>query len=58
MLSGDCGTGKTHLLTGLWVAAGWQRRRDRFSTAARLVDVLADAKHTMQLARARALIRI
>jgi hypothetical protein len=32
---GECGTGKTHLLTGLCVAACRQKRRVRFATAAR-----------------------
>ena len=34
VLIGDCGTGKTHLLTGLCVAACRQKRRVRFRTAA------------------------
>jgi len=51
---GDCGTGKTHLLTGLCVAACRQRRRVRFTTAAALVNELVEAKHTMQLARVQA----
>src|SRR6476469_1835307 len=51
LLIGDCGTGKTHLLTGLCVAACRQRRRVRFTTAAGLVNELVEAKHTMQLAR-------
>jgi DNA replication protein DnaC len=51
---GDCGTGKTHLLTGLCVAACRQRRRVRFTTAAALVNDLVEAKHTMQLARVQA----
>ena len=34
VLIGDCGTGKTHLLTGLCVAACRQKRRVRFTTAA------------------------
>src|ERR1700729_2499871 len=33
---GKCGTGKTHLLTGLCVAACRQKRRGRFTTAAGL----------------------
>ena len=37
ILIGDCGTGKTHLLTGLCVAACRQKRRVRFATAAALV---------------------
>src|SRR4051794_12021915 len=51
VLIGDCGTGKTHLLTGLCVAACRQRRRVRFTTAAALVNELVEAKHTMQLGR-------
>jgi DNA replication protein DnaC len=35
---GECGTGKTHLLTGLCVAACRQKRRVRFTTAAGLVS--------------------
>ena len=38
LLIGDCGTGKTHLLTGLCVAACRQKRRVRFTTAAALVN--------------------
>jgi DNA replication protein DnaC len=34
---GDSGTGKTHLLTGLAVAACRQKRRVRFATAAALI---------------------
>jgi len=48
---GECGTGKTHLLTGLCVAACRQKRRVRFTTAAALVNELVEAKHAMQLAR-------
>src|SRR5215213_7110345 len=51
LLIGDCGTGKTHLLTGLCVAACRQKRRVRFTTAAALVNELVEAKHAMQLAR-------
>jgi len=40
ILIGDCGTGKTHLLTGLCVAACRQKRRVRFATAAALVNEL------------------
>ncbi|MGO9638743.1 MAG: IS21-like element helper ATPase IstB [Terracidiphilus sp.] len=49
---GDSGTGKTHLLTGLAVAACRQKRRVRFATAAALVNELVEAKHQMQLGRA------
>lgn len=48
---GDSGTGKTHLLTGLCVAACRQRRRVRFTTAANLVNELVEAKHQLQLRR-------
>jgi len=51
ILIGDCGTGKTHLLTGLCVAACRQKRRVRFTTAAALVNELVEAKHALQLAR-------
>jgi DNA replication protein DnaC len=48
---GDRGTGKTHLLTGLCVAACRQRRRVRFTTAAALVNELVEAKQQLQLQR-------
>jgi DNA replication protein DnaC len=48
---GDSGTGKTHLLTGLCVAACQQKRRVRFATAAALVNELVEAKHQLQLRR-------
>lgn len=51
ILIGDCGTGKTHLLTGLCVAACRQKRRVRFATAAALVNELVEAKHQLQLRR-------
>lgn len=51
---GDCGTGKTHLLTGLCVAACRQKRRVRFTTAAALVNELVEAKQQLQLRRALA----
>jgi len=38
---GDSGTGKTHLLTGLAVAACRQKRRVRFATAAGLINEMA-----------------
>jgi DNA replication protein DnaC len=50
LLIGECGTGKTHLLTGLCVAACRQKRRVRFTTAAALVN----AKHQLQLRRVMA----
>jgi DNA replication protein DnaC len=48
---GDSGTGKTHLLTALCVAACRQRRHVRFTTAANLVNELVEAKHQLQLRR-------
>jgi DNA replication protein DnaC len=49
---GDCGTGKTHLATGLCVAACRQKKRVRFATAAGLVNELVEAQHFNQLGRA------
>ena len=54
LLIGECGTGKTHLLTGLCVAACRQKRRVRFTTAAGLVNELVEAKHQLQLRRVMA----
>jgi DNA replication protein DnaC len=51
---GDSGTGKTHLLTGLCLAACRQKRRVRFATAAALVNELVEAKHQLQLRRVMA----
>lgn len=51
---GDCGTGKTHLATGLCVAACRERRKVRFATAAGLVNELLEAQHLNQLGRALA----
>jgi len=51
---GECGTGKTHLLTGLCVAACRQKRRVRFTTSAGLVNELVEAKHQLQLRRVMA----
>ena len=48
---GETGTGKTHLATGLAVAACRQRRRVRFTTAAALVNDLVEAQHQHQLSR-------
>lgn len=48
---GECGTGKTHLMTGLCVAACRQKRRVRFTTATGLVNELVEAKHQSQLRR-------
>lgn len=44
VLIGECGTGKTHLATGLAVAACRQKRRARFTTAAGLVNELVEAR--------------
>jgi DNA replication protein DnaC len=52
LLIGEAGTGKTHLATGLCVAACRQRRRVRFTTATTLVNDLAEASHAHQLNRA------
>ena len=48
---GDAGTGKTHLATGLCVAACKQRKRARFITAAGLVNELIEAQHHNLLGR-------
>ena len=48
---GECGTGKTHLLTGLCLAACRQKRRVRFTTAAGLVNELVEAKQQSQVRR-------
>ena len=48
---GDSGTGKTHLLTGLCVAACRQKRRVRFTTAAALVNELVEAKQQLGVQR-------
>lgn len=48
---GDAGTGKTHLATGLCVAACRQKRRARFVTAAGLVTELLEAQHHNRLSR-------
>jgi DNA replication protein DnaC len=51
LLIGDCGTGKTHLATGLCLAACRQKRRVRFTTAAALVNELIEAKQNNQVRR-------
>ncbi len=51
---GECGTGKTHLLTGVCVAACRLKRRVRFTTAAGLVNELVEAKHQLQLRKVMA----
>jgi len=52
LLVGEAGTGKTHLATGLCVAACRQRRRVRLTTATALINELAEAAHASQLSRA------
>ena len=51
VLIGECGTGKTHLASGLCVAACRQKKRVRFTTAAGLVNELVEAQHHNQLGR-------
>jgi DNA replication protein DnaC len=51
---GEAGTGKTHLASGLAVAACRQKKRVRFITAAGLVNELVEASHHNQLGRALA----
>src|SRR6266478_4987747 len=48
---GETGTGKTHLATGLAVAACRQRKRVRFTTAAEMVNELIEAKNNNELNR-------
>ncbi len=51
LLVGDPGTGKSHLATGLAIAAFRQRRRVRFTTAAALVNQLVEAQRQQSLSR-------
>ena len=51
MLLGDSGTGKTHLLIALGIAACEQGRRVRYVTAAQLVNELVEAADERQLSR-------
>jgi DNA replication protein DnaC len=51
VLLGDSGTGKSHLLIGLGLAACEQGRRVRYSTTAQLVNELAEAADNRQLSR-------
>jgi DNA replication protein DnaC len=50
---GETGTGKTHLATGLAVAACRQRKRVRFTTAAEMVTELIEAQTHTELMRVR-----
>ena len=49
VLIGECGTGKSHLATGLCLAACRQKRRVRFTSAAALVTELVEAKQNNQV---------
>ena len=51
LLIGEPGTGKTHLATGLAIAACRQRKRVRFTTAAALVNQLVEAQRDQSLTR-------
>jgi DNA replication protein DnaC len=51
VLLGDSGTGKTHLLIGLGLAACEQGRRVRYVTTAQLVNELVEAADHRQLSR-------
>jgi DNA replication protein DnaC len=51
VLLGDSGTGKTHLLIGLGLAACEQGRRVRYVTTAQLINELAEAADQRQLSR-------
>lgn len=51
VLLGDSGTGKTHLLIGLGLAACEQGRRVRYVTCAQLVNELVEAADDRQLSR-------
>jgi DNA replication protein DnaC len=51
VLIGECGTGKSHLATGLCLAACRQKRRVRFVTAAALVNELVEARQNNQVKR-------
>jgi DNA replication protein DnaC len=52
ILIGDSGTGKTHLASGLCVAACKQKKRARFVTAAGLINDLVEAQQHNLLSRA------
>src|ERR1700747_39169 len=48
VLIGECGTGKSHLATGLCLAACRQKRRVRFATGGALVNELGEAQQKKQ----------
>ena len=48
---GDAGSGKTHLATGLCIAACRQKRRVRFTTATALVNEFVEAKQENRVSR-------
>ncbi len=50
LFSGDCGTEKTHLMTGLYVAACRQKRRVRFTPTAGLVNELVESQTSTAVA--------
>lgn len=54
VLLGDSGTGKSHLLIGMGVAACHQGRSVRYTTAAKLVNELAEAADERTLCRTTA----
>jgi DNA replication protein DnaC len=49
---GETGTGKTHLMTALWVQACQQHKRARFISAAALMNELIEAQRKGQRSRA------
>src|ERR1022692_4765065 len=51
VLIGDCGTGKTHLATGLCVAAWRQKRRGRVIKGAGLVNERGESQKQLELRR-------
>jgi DNA replication protein DnaC len=51
VLLGDSGTGKSHLLIGLGIAACEQGKRVRYATCAQLVNELAEAADERRLSR-------
>jgi DNA replication protein DnaC len=51
VLLGDSGTGKSHLLIGLGIAAAENDKRVRYTTAAALINELVEAADHKQLAR-------